>query len=264
MTASIQIAMLFALPQEYGCLKRFTAPWLRAGSEPFRSFVRRTPRQELIMLESGMGRDQMLGALKWVLGRTRPDLVIAGGFAGALLPDLKVGDVCLAGAFSTFDRQCAYQDKPIIGLRLSQRLILFCRQHRIRETRIVTVERPEKKRLLRQELGDAASTMDMESYSVARFCYENHIPFFSFRAISDGIGDEIDFDLEAISDERGRVKIPLVLASIVGNPGLVRSYFSSWKRSRKAARNLGKALTGLLHLPSTELRTLIAENHLYV
>ena len=106
--------------------------------------------------------------------------------------------------------------------------------------------------------------MDMESYFVAEFCYHSHIPFLSVRAISDGVDDEIDFDPGAISDLRGRVKVPLVLASIIRNPALIRSYFLSWKRSRKAAESLGRALIGLVNLPSTELRSLIAENRLYV
>jgi len=264
MTATIQIAMLFALPQEYGCFKRLTAPWLRARPEPFPSFVRRTPHQELIMVESGMGSSRMVEALKWLLGWTSPDLAIVGGFAGGLMPDLKVGDVCLGEVFSTFDLQCGSLGQPTIRLKFSERLFRFCKEQRIRETRMVTVVRPEAKRLIRQNLGDAASIMDMESYSVARFCYENHIPFLSFRAVSDGFRDEIDFDLQAISDARGRVRIPLVLSSIVENPALVRSYLRSWKRSSRASRRLGRALTALLDLSPVELRSLVEENCLYV
>ncbi len=259
MTTSIQIVMLFALPQEYGCLKRFTAPWLRARSEPFRSFIRSTPHQELILAESGMGSCRMIEALQWLLGWTRPDLVIAGGFAGSLMPDLKVGDVCLGGTFSTLDLHCGSQQNPTISLEPSERLVRFCSEHRIRETRVVTVEHPEAKRLIRQKVGDAASIMDMESYALARFCYEHHIPFLSFRAVSDGANDEIDFDLQAISDARGRVRIPLVFKSIVENPAFVGSYLRSWKRSRRAARNLGKALAALVNLSSAELRSLMGE-----
>jgi hypothetical protein len=98
--------------------------------------------------------------------------------------------------------------------------------------------------------------MDMESYLVARFCSRNHIPFLSLRAISDGVSDEIDFDLTAISDNRGRVRIPLVLASVLRNPRLLRSYYLSWKRSQIAAKNLGKVLYSFLNLPIAEIRTL--------
>jgi adenosylhomocysteine nucleosidase len=264
MSMTIRIAMLFALPQEYGYFKRLTAHWLLTRREPFKSLVRRLPDQEVILLESGMGCDRMLKALEWLLGWTRPDLVIAGGFAGSLVQDLRVGDVCLGEAFSPYDVQFDSRDTARVDLELSERMMHFCDQHRMRKTHIVTVERPTAKRLMSQELGNGSWIMDMEGYFVAKFCYQNHLPFLAIRAVSDGFGDEIDFDLEAISDAQGHVKIPLVAASILRDPGLMRSYLHSWKHSITAARSLGKALAGLLDLPSPELRSLIEENRLYV
>ena len=264
MSMSIRIALLFALPQEYGYFKRVTAHWLLTRREPFKGFVRRLPHQEIILVESGMGCDRMLKALEWLLGWTRPDLVIAGGFAGSLMPDLRVGDVCLGEAFSPYDLQFDSRDAARINLELSERMLRFCDEHQLRKTHMITVERPKAKRLMSQKLGNGAWITDMEGYFVAKFCYQNHLPFVSIRAVSDGFMDEIDFDPEAISDAQGHVKIPLVLASILRNPRLMRSYFHSWKHSITAARSLGKALVGLLNLPSSELRSLIEENRLYV
>jgi nucleoside phosphorylase len=262
MTEPTKIAMLFALPQEYGYLKRFTAPWLPKGREPFTTFVRRAPHQELILVESGMGGNRMLEAIQWLCGWTLPDLVIAGGFAGSLRQELRVGDVCLGVAFTSLDLPLDGEGNAWFRTELSERTIHFCHEQRIQKTHIVTVRRPKAKRLVSRNAEHAASIMDMESYFLARFCCRHHIPFLSIRAVSDGLEDEIDFDLETISDARGKVKIPLVLASIVRNPRLVRSYFHSWRRSHKAATNLGRALIALLHLPAAEFRSLIEEKRL--
>ena len=152
----------------------------------------------------------------------------------------------------------------MIGLEISERLVQFCDEHRIRRTQIVTVNQPAPKQQLSREYENGLTIMDMESYFVGRFCHEKNIPFLSFRAVSDGFLDEIDFDLAAITDARGQVRIPLVLASVLRNPRLLRSYCLSWKRSTKAAKSLGKVLAGLVNLPSAELLSLIQENHLYL
>jgi adenosylhomocysteine nucleosidase len=211
-----------------------------------------------------MGCFRMLEALQWVLEWTRPDLVIAAGFAGSLTMDLKIGDVCLGEAFSGYDLQVCSRDAETITLELSKKMMHFCDQHGMRLVHMVTVERPKAKGLISRELGDGPWIMDMEGYWVAKFCLRNHLPFMSIRAVSDGFEDEIDFDPRAISDEQGRVRIPLVAASILRDPGLMRSYLHSWKHSITAARSLGKALAGLLELPSPELRSLIEENRLQV
>jgi adenosylhomocysteine nucleosidase len=255
----IRIVILFALPQEYGCLKRLMGSWRFTTREPLKSFVRQDSSKELVLIETGMGRDRMLGALEWLLGRTHPDLVIAAGFAGSLTQELAVGDACLGEAFASLDVPSHSEAGPRIGLEISQRLVRFCEEHRIRRTQIVTVSQPAPKQQLNKEYENNVTIMDMESYFVGRFCCEKNIPFLSFRAISDGLLDEIDFELAAITDARGQVKIPLVLKSILKNPRLLRTYYLSWKRSMQAARSLGKVLFELLHLPPTELRSLISE-----
>ncbi len=266
MTAHLRMALLFALPQEYAVFKRVTAPWKLVPQGPFKTFVRHAPSKErpreLFLIETGMGHERMLQALEWVVGWSRPDLVIVAGFAGSLTQDLTVGDVCLGESFAAYDPQPHSQLTPGISLNISEGLARYCDAHRIRKTRIVTVKQPGSKRQMARDFEGTAAIMDMESYFVAQWCHRNHIPFLCFRAISDGLFDEIDFDLEAISDARGRVKIPRVIASVLKNPRLLRSYYLSWKRSRKAAMALARTLSGLLRLSSAELFTIIEDNRL--
>jgi nucleoside phosphorylase len=253
----IRLLLLFALPQEYACLKRHMGSWRVASSEPFKSFVRRDTSKELVLLETGMGRDRMLEALKWLLWKTCPDLVIAAGFAGSLTPELAVGDACLGESFAWLDVRSHSEAGPGISMDMHRRLVQFCEEQGIRRTRIVTVDKPAPKQRLGKESENSVSIMDMESYFVGRFCYHRSIPFLSFRVISDGFLDEIDFDLTAITDARGQVRVPLVLASVLRNPRLLSSYILSWRRSTKAARSLGKVLASFFNLPSAELHSLI-------
>jgi nucleoside phosphorylase len=264
MTALLHLALLFALPQEYAVLKRLTAPWKLLRREPFKTFVRHTPGKELLLMETGMGHDRMVEALEWLLGWTRPDLTIVAGFAGSLTQDLAVGDVCLGESFTAYDLYPHSPGNVQINLNLSKTLTHFCDENRIQKTGIVTVKHPKAKPELARDFEETAAIMDMEGYFVGQWCSQNRIPFLCFRAISDGLFDEIDFALETITDAGGRVKIPLVLGSILKNPRLVRSYYHSWKRSRKAAKGLTRALTGLLKLSSAEWLSIIMENRPFV
>jgi nucleoside phosphorylase len=260
----IRIVLLFALPQEYACLKRLMGSWRFATREPFKSFTRQDSAKELVLIETGMGRDRMLEALEWLFGRFYPDLVIIAGFAGSLTGELAVGDTCLGEAFASLDLPSHSEEGSRISLVISKRLVQFCDEHGIRRTQIVTVNQPVPKHRLSKEFEESVNIVDMESYYVGRFCHKRDIPFLSFRAISDGFLDHIDFDLAAITDARGHVRIPLVLASVLKNPWLLRSYYLSWKRSAKAAKSLGKVLASLVNLPPAELCSLVQENRLYL
>src|SRR6267154_602960 len=50
----------------------------------------------ILVLETGVGPARAQVAARWLLDNHRPTLVIAAGFAGALTPRLRVGDVMVA------------------------------------------------------------------------------------------------------------------------------------------------------------------------
>lgn len=249
----IRIVLLFALPQEYAGMKQLVGPWGLSTRDPFKSLVHRVPGKELLLVETGMGRDRMIEALGWILGKVRPDLVVASGFAGSLTQDLVVGDVCLGEVFASLDLRSHGETASRIVLEIPIRLAQFCDTQRIRRMLMVTVNQSAPKEPLSKQYENTPAIVDMESYFLAESCRQMNLPFLSFRAVSDGLRDEIDFDPAAISNARGQVKILLVLASILRNPRLIGSYFGCWRRSTRAARNLGKGLNAFLNLPPAEL-----------
>jgi nucleoside phosphorylase len=206
-----------------------------------------------------MGQERMLGALEWMLGESNPDLVIVAGFAGALTGELAVGDACIGESFVAVDLTSHSEARPGISLEISERLVQFCEGQGLRRTQIVTIDQPAPKQRLSRQYENSISIVDMESYFVGRFCHEKNIPFLSFRAVSDGFLDEIDFEIRAIADPRGHVRVSLVLGSILRDPRLLKSYTLSWKRSIKAGRSLGKVLANLINLHSAELLSLVQE-----
>ncbi len=285
----MRTVLLFALPEEHASFRTTTGPWRLSCRTPFKTFCRNTISQDLVLVETGMGREPLCEALSWLLEHPRPDLIISAGFAGSLSEHLSVGDSCLGEAFVCFDEEHGWQWSDEIaraelpdaasGNRDDLASAMECRllatfhlkrgSERLRQwlqvtgrylfhpARIVTVTRPQQKASLAYRFADGTSLMDMESYYAVRFCFERRIPFLAIRAVSDGLEDELDFDLGAISDDRGKVRVPRVLASVIRSPRLIKSYYHAWRRSRTAARSLGNFLARVLALPEKDLEDLV-------
>ena len=259
-----RVILLAALPQEYGPLKKLVGPWRLVERRPFKKFAHVTEDKEILLVETGMGKAMVLKALEREVKSNPPDLLISLGFAGSLCEDFAVEDVLLGktliglseGDHETRQASSYPTESEILRFEPSPHLLGFCRDTGVRQAQIVTVARPESKPPLSLHFKDTQSLMDMESFHVARAAEEAGIPFLCFRAVSDGLHDEIDFDLDRLIDPSGRVRISAVLATVALHPGLVRSFYTSWRRSAKAARRLGEVLAALLRMDGRDLRGL--------
>jgi len=285
----MRTVLLFALPEEHASFRTTTGPWRLTCRTPFKTFRCTTLSHDLVLVETGMGREPLCEALSWLLELPHPDLIISAGFAGSLSEHLSVGDGCLGEAFVCFDEDheeqwsgeiaraalpdaasenrddlaSAMECRPLTTFHLkrgSERLrqwLPVTGRYSFQQARIVTVTRPQQKVSLAHRFADGTSLMDMESYYAVRFCFERRIPFLAVRVVSDGLEDELDFDLGAISDDQGKVRVSRVVASVIRSPRLIKSYYHAWRRSRTAARSLGNFLARVLALPEKDLEDLV-------
>lgn len=285
----MQTVLLFALPEEHASFRTATGPWRLTCRTPFKTYRCTTLSHDLVLVETGMGREPLCRALSWLLEHPHPDLIISAGFAGSLSEHLSVGDACLGEAFVCFDEDheeqwsgevaraalpdavsgnrdglaSAMECSPLATFHLKRdserprQWLPVAGRHLFHQARIITVTRPRQKASLAHRFADGTSLMDMESYYTVRFCFERRIPVLAIRAVSDGLEDELDFDLGAISDDQGKVRVPRVLASVIRSPRLIKSYYHAWRRSRTAARSLGNFLTRVLALPERDLEDLV-------
>jgi len=274
--STCRILLMAALPQEYGPFKGATGPWRRSESGSYPCFEATWDGKELVLVESGMGPQKASGALQWVWNARGPfDLIISFGFAGALDPRLRVGDVAL-GSISLFwpiaeEGRVSGKESALPKATFSPELKRFCRKEGVLEARIVTVERPQPKATLARRLAETLShipaltngsdvfsplspfLVDMESAAVASFCRKRRTPFLLLRAVSDTLEDEIPFDVETLTGADGRITPLRALKAIAGHPHLLSSFFLTWQNSRKASRRLASVLVPLLGLPAEAL-----------
>src|SRR5262249_39815846 len=184
---------------------------LRRESAPFlRRFLKRrirnapTPAWELdnlLVVETGMGVERSLAAMRWIVEHHAPEVVISAGFAGALEDGWRVGDVLVAR--EVIDTQARTWAASPDG-----------------HGRLLTVQRmvgdPEEKRRLGQQ--HQAAAVDMESAAVAQFCSERGLSFLSVRAISDDVAARLSPELLRLLGGSTVALMPL-LAALFRRPG---------------------------------------------
>jgi len=152
-----------------------------------------------------------------------PELLIMTGLAGALAPDLAVGDVVL--------------DAPLPPCSP--------RTFALREGRIHTahdiVPTPAAKAALYRETG--ALAVDMETAIAAEYAQKRGIPFHALRAISDAANHPLDPRLFALVDAQGHPRPARVAAYLVTGPWRLPGLLRIGSATKVALTNL----TAVLH-----------------
>jgi len=149
-------AVIFALYQE---LRPFAR---RLGVNFFKSLpsVVLSEGGDIILARSGMDAEKAGRLAENIINDFKPGLIISAGFCGALVKDLKIGDVIVS---DLKDRKLFCSPQPLF-----------------------TCE--EKTAAFRRE---GAIVVDMESDAVASAAKKYGIPFIAVKAVSDTLLDEL-------------------------------------------------------------------------
>jgi len=256
----MQIALVTALPQEHGAVSKMIGSWHPYGPKSLRMFRSTVSGKEIILLETGMGREPVQTALRNMLRVCRPHLLVSSGFAGSLTETCSVGDILLGERFLYMESLHGTMADECFQVGTSETFAPFCDCHGVRRAQMLTLPRPEAKTVLSRLFCERPTAIDMESYFVARFGMERGIPVLCLRGVSDGLHDEIDFDPRDISDSHGRIHAARVMHAVCRKPALVRSFYRLWRRSGRVGEELGKVLYAFLDLSTEYLETLAAES----
>ena len=158
---------------------------------------------DVLVQKCGIGKvNAALGAQR-MINEFRPDCIISSGCAGGNGDDINVQDIVVSSELCYHDVYCgaaidnSTQYGQVQGLParykadpdlLRKAISLQASDIRLHAGLIVTgdwfVDTKEK---MREILGNfpEAKAVDMESCAIAQTCYINHVPFISFRVISD-------------------------------------------------------------------------------
>ena len=141
---------------------------------------------------------------------SRPRLIIAAGFCGALDDGLKIGDIVMSPRIVTVDR---------------------------------LVASPEGKRTLARESG--ADAVDMESAAVEDICRDAGVSFLAVRAVSDTVDTALSPRLVKLLSG-GAVSPVKAAAAAMRQPSLLREFRELACDTRIASQRLAEALIKIL------------------
>jgi adenosylhomocysteine nucleosidase len=209
-----RIVIIAALEREVWPLVRNwpVQPGIAAG---YRSFA----KDDVLVVCAGIGAQAAQRSAAAVLASQAPRLVVSAGLAGALTPQLHVGQVVLPAEVIHSPSGRRFQTEfGQLGLVSTSE-----------------IAGPEAKRLLAWQ--HQAQLVDMEAASVALLAEERKVPFFALKAVSD----EHDFvmpELEPFVTREGRFRTGAFTAHVALHPRL-------WGPARQLAANSEKAAQAL-------------------
>ncbi len=229
------IAVTFALPVESSdFLQLLTNPtaFSRNGVETVRGSIHGLP---VVVVHTGVGERATRESLAAFFRRDSVDYLISSGLAGALDPELKIGDLLIAENYSSRE----LLESP--HLRLEDTSIYLADV----VTRPAIIESQSEREQLAEDSGAAA--VDMETQFIAAACAEHNVPLLSLRAISDTITDPLPAPAKVLFNvERQKTPAARLAFYLATHPAAIRRLKSFSKRIAETRATLTTALGNLL------------------
>jgi adenosylhomocysteine nucleosidase len=223
MVSTAKVAIVAALEREVWPLVRH---WpARCGSYEGREF-KFFEGDTAVVVCGGIGAGPARRAAEAVMQLYQPEVLASAGFAGALQPDVRVGDVLTA--------------RVVIDARDGSRTDMGTGEGTL--VSFVGVAGAEQKAKLARAYG--AQAVDMEAAAVARAAELRGVRFLACKAISDST----DFHMPPVADfvgPEGEFRDARFALHVALRPWLWRSAAQLACNSRKAALSLSGALAEL-------------------
>ncbi len=236
------VGLVFAVESESGGLEDLLQGLLIAKAGGFVFAQGMLHERRVVIVRSGAGQRSAAEATRLLLDVHKPAWVISSGFAGALDPALKRGDLVAAN-------ELVDQGAQRLSLELTLDPQSLAKTGRLQQGRLLTVDRivrtPAEKRALGQQHG--ALAVDMESLAVAEVCRQRQARFLAIRIIFDAVGDELPADVERLVRQRtSAARFGAALGAIVNRPGSLKDMYNLKEQALLNADRLARFLAAVI------------------
>lgn len=209
---------------------------------------------KLVAAVTGLGCRRALEVLEALLEEKPISAILHIGFAGALDPTLRAGQVVQVGRLINTRGQIL--DLARHGLVVPKPLVppdSAVQQENPSDLAMISVDylvaTPQAKRQLRQQTG--AALVDMESFAVVRSAMERNIPIAVIRAVSDTAKTAVPSSATNWVNPDGSHNLPRILQHLALRPWLIPATLRLAQHARQAARNLALAVETVLQALAT-------------
>lgn len=199
--------------------------------------------KDVLLGQTGMGRENAEQATEFILDHYPAEALISIGFAGALVENLKIGDILLSKSLYLEEVETK-EGTEIQNPICSDASLISAAGTRQNNTpgfsqvSSVTVVKPVSKPKEKLILGKTfhAEAADMESYWIGRMASTRSIPFISIRAVSDTVKDKLPpFERFLVS---GKWLWKKAMIYFMAHPRQMVKLFCLYRNTHKARKNL--------------------------
>jgi adenosylhomocysteine nucleosidase len=246
------LALLGAFGHEIADLRRQMVIEEDVASRFCRVYRGRLKSRDCLLVQTGMGKDRAENAAHFILQRYTVNTMISLGFAAALTPQLRAGDVvvcstlhCATGPEENGQRlePCA-SDAHLLSLA-SQLLGASAPSCSIGSSITVPLLHSSPERIQELDKAFRVHIADMESYWIASIASAHHIPFIAIRSVSETMHDSLEpFDQILASD--GTLLWKRAVLSFLLHPQYLINVVTIFRRVRPARRNLASFVSQMV------------------
>ncbi len=250
------IGLIAAMSQESAALLRCVRRWQRIAIGALRGNCFELSGKTCLLVTSGMGTRRASIAARNLVEKSTPkstplsppQLLISFGIAGAVEPELEIGDVVLAQAVCKMDRGVPGPLSPLASWPDAAReAVAQALAKRGAQLYVGTAVTTGGSQVTASQLGELTHPiLEMETAGIAQVAAEAGIPLLSLRAISDGPCAPIPFDLGEMMDEDANLRVGRLLGAIVHNPRIISQSRRMMQNNRLAVDNAAIALVASL------------------
>jgi adenosylhomocysteine nucleosidase len=203
-------------------------------------------KQSIVLVRSGVGRQRAEDATLQVIDRFQPSTLVSIGYAGAVQPELNVGDLVIADTIIEEKKKREYSPDSDW---LNRAKDVSCPEgFKAVVGGLLTVDNVIHDSLSKQELRKnySVQAVEMETSAIAKVAEEKGVPLLSLRVISDRLDQEL---LESSSFLGSDGEISTLKAGwyVLTHPGSIKSALSLRSQTQIATQALTKFLSDLLH-----------------
>lgn len=200
-------------------------------------------KQNIVLVRSGVGRQRAGDAALQVINRFQPKVLISTGYAGAVQPELNVGDLVIADSILEA-KEKYFPDPDWLGRARG----IFCPDGvKVVVGGLLTVDSVVHDPAGKRELGESYSVqaVEMETSAIAKVAEEKGLPLLSIRAISDRLDQEL-LDSSSFLGSDGEISTLKAGWYVLTHPGSIKSALSLRTQTQFATQTMTGFLSDLL------------------
>lgn len=199
MTALKRIGVIFAMEEEGEVLKEHLSSIEILRAAPYSVVSAHLNDKQVLMINSGIGKVNAAIAATLLIENYQPELILNIGIAGAVAPELKVGDVLMADACAYYDVDATvfgYQHGQVPRMPTHFQSLLTEIKHnadfvfKVAKGMLCTgdsfLTTHDRIRDIKKIFPNIMA-VDMEGAAIAQACHQFKVPFIMIKGISDQV-----------------------------------------------------------------------------